>query len=339
MQNESWAIIGTDHDEVIIGLGPFKRAHKCPPNQTAFYVNSFDLAESEPWLIPRKIKTVKRAELSQYNLTRDPFSPEWSPPMVEPFAAVFSEISAQINAAQLKKSVPVTTERAPATYQQFEALQTNLSALPENMIPYGFSDGEQGFLGATPEILFDIYEGKMQTMALAGTAHYRDKEVFTFDQKEIQEHEYVADNIIEKLGSLGMTKKKQRQIMELGEMIHFHTPIEVELYNSHQLDDIISHLHPTPALGPLPKTTKSLEDLYKWRTQLRTPVYFGAPFGLYHEGRLRIVVAIRMVFFSDGELQLPTGCGVISESKLLNEWKELELKRNAVKTLFNLHQN
>jgi menaquinone-specific isochorismate synthase len=42
-------------------------------------------------------------------------------------------------------------------------------------------------------------------------------------------------------------------------------------------------------------------------------------------------VAIRGVWWEGNRLRLPAGCGVIEASRLVNEWRELRLKREAVK--------
>ena len=90
-------------------------------------------------------------------------------------------------------------------------------------------------------------------------------------------------------------------------------------------------LHPTPALGPLPRTASTLSQLLSWRARLGCPESFGAPFGVWENGNFRSIVAIRGVWWQDLLLQIPAGCGIIEASRLVNEWRELRLKREAVK--------
>ena len=56
------------------------------------------------------------------------------------------------------------------------------------------------------------------------------------------------------------------------------------------------------------------------------------------DGVLTVVVAIRMLVWKGSEVWLPSGCGVIAESRLVNEWRELRLKRDAVKSVFGLEE-
>ena len=173
-------------------------------------------------------------------------------------------------------------------------------------------------------------------MALAGTANKTEKNVFSVDEKEICEHEFVAQTLISKLNEIGMVKPSTRSIMELESLVHFHTSIEVSLYGASPLEELIQRLHPTPALGPLPRTENSMRDLWRWRESVNCPESFGAPMGVYDKGKFHSVVCIRGIQWQGSEVTLPAGCGVIEASRLVNEWRELELKRNSVKRLFAL---
>lgn len=334
--SESWAFIGGPSDSIYIGEGPFTPHATAPTGKTAFYHNNFSLTLPAPWLEPKRLHQISRNEFSSL-FPKAPL-PEvaWKEPNVESFAAVFKEVSEALSSKSIQKSVPVVTERAPIPELVFRSLPPKLFPLHKNLTPYGFFNEGSGHIGASPEYLLQTFEGKLKTMALAGTAKEEEREVFTFDQKEIQEHEFVAQNLLDTLTPLGMTRKHERNVLSLGSLIHFHTAIDVELYQSHQADDLIKQLHPTPALGPLPRTPETMANLHKWRNQLKCPSCFGAPFGLYHEGKLDLLVAIRMLAYEKGTLLLPSGCGIIEASRLTNEWRELKLKRAAVKKYFGL---
>jgi len=71
--------------------------------------------------------------------------------------------------------------------------------------------------------------------------------------------------------------------------------------------------------------------LSDWRQRLSCPKEFGAPFGVWDQGDFEAVVAIRGLWWKGNEIALPAGCGLIEASRLVNEWRELRLKREAVK--------
>jgi menaquinone-specific isochorismate synthase len=200
------------------------------------------------------------------------------------------------------------------------------------LLSYGWMESGKGFAGATPELLFSLTGRHLETMALAGTARSEDSDVFAVDEKEIREHEYVAQSLVAKLSDLGRLERQPRRILDLGPIVHFLTLMRLELHAEMDIGGLIRRLHPTPALGPLPRTEATMERLLAWRDQLDCPPEFGAPFGLMDDGCFDAVVAIRGIWWHDRRLQVPAGCGIIEASRLVNEWRELRLKREAVKS-------
>ena len=321
------AIFGTRDGGILVGYGPFSSQATPPESGVAFYRNDFALRDPEPWLIPDRVEKLENFE--------DFAAPEveWMSPEPGGFTGVFREVSEAINQGIIQKSVPVVTEQGDLKGGRAEGILRKLTDLAPALRPYGWIGKKSGFLGATPEVLFRLFDGRIYTMALAGTARNEEAEIFAVDDKEIREHEFVAQTLIEKLSSLGMVRRKERDILDLGQLIHFRTLIEVELYQHEEIGKLITHLHPTPALGPLPRTTDTMAQLEKWRERLGCPSSFGAPFGLLQDGEFEALVAIRMVAWEGDQFQLPSGCGVIAESRLVNEWRELGLKRDSVRRL------
>lgn len=324
---EERAVFGTRAGEVIVGHGPFTRAAEPPFSGAAFYRNDFKLSEGKPWWIPDRLESLEAGGEGELDAVR------WEEPTPEAFAEVFNEVSEAIGKGVIEKSVPVVTERGRGRVDA-EALLSKLSGLPSALRPYGWIGETGGFLGASPEVLFRLFDGRIDTMALAGTARKDESSLFAIDEKEIREHEFVAQTLESKLSDLGMVRRKEREILDLGRLIHFQTRIHVELYRHEEIDSLIRRLHPTPALGPLPRTEESMELLGGWRDRLGCPGYFGAPFGFWQDGDFEALVAIRMLGWEGEEVFLPSGCGVIEQSRLVNEWRELALKRSSVKRLF-----
>ncbi len=322
------AVFGTRSGEVIVGHGPFAEFAEPPSAGVAFYRNDFALSEKKPWRVPDRVEVLKSSPAST--------SPEidWAEPDPAAFAEVFREVTDAISRGVIEKSVPVVTAKGRGTCPPDHLLDALLS-LPVALRPYGWIGEETGFLGATPEVLFRYFDGRIYTMALAGTARSDESTLFAFDEKEIREHEFVAQTLIAKLSDLGMVVRNERGILDLGKLIHFQTLIKVELYKHEQIHSLIERLHPTPALGPLPRTNETMAMLTGWRERLGCPAEFGAPFGLLRDGDFETLVAIRMIHWEGDEFRLPSGCGVIQESRLVNEWRELALKRDSVLSLFN----
>lgn len=326
------AILKTPSGKTLVGVGPFTEVAECPRDGVAFYVNDFELSEPRPWKIPAEV-----VEFSDLDLTTtESLEVEWSELQPDGFARVFSEINETIQRGVIEKSVPVATETGRVLKGEVLSLLNTLKLRSDNFYPYAWVQGESGFCGQTPELLFHLRKGRLKTMALAGTARAEDRSVFAFDEKEIREHEYVAQTLVASLSDFGMVKRGERCIMDLGKLVHFHTPIEIFMYGDHNVDFLVRKMHPTPALGPHPRTQETLQQLYRWREQLNAPAYFGAPFGVYDHGEFHAVVAIRGIHWKGDEISVPSGCGVIEASRLTNEWQELALKRSAVKARFSI---
>ena len=321
---------------VIIGHGPFTAASAPPTSGVAFYVQDFALLETRPWQTPDRSEHLTAAEFA----TRFPDAPRfhghWHTLDAAPFAAVFQEVMAAIHAGVFEKTVPVVTETGLARQAPGPAILAASSRQGMPLQSYGWLQSDAGFAGATPELLVSLHGRRLQTMAVAGTARCEDRDVFAVDEKEIREHEYVAQTLVSKLMNLGRLQRHNREILNLGPIVHFLTLLDVDLHAPMAPEDLLQMLHPTPALGPLPRTHHTLAQLLEWRQRLDCPRQFGAPFGLWDDGRFDAVVAIRGVWWTGTHLRIPAGCGIIEASRLVNEWRELRLKRAAVKSFLDL---
>jgi menaquinone-specific isochorismate synthase len=334
---DSLAWLARRDGSVVIGHGPFEESATVPAGGVAFYLQDFALGGCLPWKIPRRTERTSVDRLARRFAGVPRVHGQWDALDAAPFAVVFQEVMASIHGGVFEKTVPVVTETGTADQPPGPAILAAMSRQGMPLQSYGWIDPEAGFAGATPELLFSLTGRQLETMALAGTARCEDRDVFAVDEKEIREHEYVAQTLVSKLLDLGRLERNTREILDLGPIVHFLTLIHLHLRAPMSPDDLIHRLHPTPALGPLPRTDGTLGKLLEWRDRLGCPPHFGAPFGLWDEGCFEAVVAIRGVWWEGSRLRIPAGCGIIEASRLVNEWRELRLKREAVKRFLDLH--
>ncbi|MEI6675610.1 MAG: chorismate-binding protein [Verrucomicrobiota bacterium] len=328
---ESMAWLARRDGSVVIGHGPFATTAGLPANGTAFYRQDFALNDPQPWKIPAAIEVMSQREFAARHAGEAPPVCQWQGLDAVPFSGVFQEVMAAIHGGLFEKTVPVVTETGGCENNPEAAIIGAMARQPAPLCSFGWSQGADGFAGATPELLISLNGLRLETMALAGTARFDDREVFAVDEKEIREHEYVAQTLVAKLTDLGRLERQPRTILDLGSIVHFLTHLRLDLHQAQSPDALVKRLHPTPALGPLPRTDETLAMLLDWRARLGCPAEFGAPFGVWHDDRFDAVVAIRGIWWHDHQLILPAGCGVIEASRLVNEWRELRLKREAVK--------
>ncbi|MEM6916694.1 MAG: chorismate-binding protein [Verrucomicrobiota bacterium] len=336
---EDFAFIKLAPHRYLCGVGPFQSSAEPPEEgESAFYRNNFDLSDEEPWKIPSKV--FETADLSLL-LSENGATPlpeiAWSGLGDADVRGVFDEILAQIERGELKKSVPVLAERGILHRGEPAALVKAIIGAPETLWGYGYREGGEGMIGATPEQLFTVENGRLETMALAGTAPRHEVDDFPTDPKEIREHELVADYLEELLSPLGDVIREERTLLDLGSIVHFLTRLKVDLTEEERdLNALVKRLHPTPALGACPRGDGALRQLVEYREQLRVPPEFGAPFGAIHEGFFQVLVAIRNVSWTGRDVFLPSGVGLVEGSRFDSEWRELALKRNSVKSLLGV---
>ncbi len=329
------AVFGTSDGGLVVGDGPFESRSDPPEAGVAFYRNDFALSERWPWFVPARTRTVGPGEALSADEPAIPVV-RWSEPPVDPFAAVFADVTQAIGRGVIEKSVPVVTARGEVTRGAAEGLLGRLGGARPPLRAYGWIAGDEGVAGLSPEVLFRLEGRNISTMALAGTARQEERDAFAVDQKEIREHEFVAETLLDKLSGLGRINREARRILDLGPIVHFHSGFEVVLTRGESVEGLIRVLHPTPALGPLPRTEANLAQLLGWRETLGCPPWFGAPFGLWRDGVFEGLVAIRMISWRGSKVLIPSGCGIIGESRLVNEWRELRLKREAVRDGFGV---
>lgn len=327
-----------------LGTGPFESLAEAPADGGAFYVNNFDLADPQPWKKPARLIPVAADTLAQnagWNGAQPP-RVTWAKPATEWFKMAFRRIRRDVLARKLEKMVPVLTERGTLAAGHPVRLLEKVMNAPANTWGYAWVAGDSGFLGATPELLFSLENGEVRTMALAGTAKPGGQDAFLTDVKEIEEHELVVRYLMDRLGGLGAVSREPRGLCHASGLLHFQTHITVKPTTQADAATLVRELHPTPAVGCLPREEHWLARLREYRDQLHVPGFFGAPFGFIEPrdaeggGACHIVVAIRGLAWSADQVQLPSGCGIVGGSAFDHEWRELRLKRESVVKMLGL---
>jgi len=250
-----------------LGAGPFAE-HAAPPDAPeAFYVNDFGLSDPRPWKVPARC--VKITSASMLTLALEGAMPPhilWTNPTTEWFKMAFRRIRNDVLGHKLRKMVPVLAETGHVESGEPASLLHRVLHAPKGLWGYGRVREDEGFLGATPELLIQLNQGRLETMALAGTARPGDLEGFEHDAKEIEEHELVVGFLEKALSSYGEVIRAPREIQEAGGLTHFRTRLTVDLDESGgavDLNGLIRQLHPTPAVGCLPRTDAG--PAFLWR--------------------------------------------------------------------------
>jgi menaquinone-specific isochorismate synthase len=217
---------------------------------------------------------------------------------------------------------------------QAAAVLRNLMNSQQDSFIFAVENGSACFIGATPERLVRVEAGTLHTSCVAGTAP-RGKdaaadaeigEALLEDSKNREEHQYVVEmitGVIRKYAD-NLRLPAVPELMKLRQLQHLYTPVSANLQEGASMQQIVQELHPTPALGGLPKE-KALAFIAD-----REPLergWYGAPIGWmdsYQNGDT--AVAIRSGLLDGKQAVLFAGCGVVKDSDPEMEFEETAIK-------------
>ncbi|PIR25409.1 MAG: hypothetical protein COV43_05645 [Deltaproteobacteria bacterium CG11_big_fil_rev_8_21_14_0_20_42_23] len=337
-ESQEIALCSLSETEILLGFGPFTASAKPDESKVSFFISDFFLQDAKPWKIPASSQVLSPTALKAMWKSQLLTALEWKEDSKKVFFQVFEDIQAKIQNGELKKAVPLVFEEAKRRGCE-KVLFSFLQQVREMNVSeslYGYSFADDGVIGVSPEILFERKaDGSLCTMALAGTKSKEDAALLEDDSKEKAEHEYVIRGIEDSLAPCAKIKRGKTSLLALSHLVHLCTPLEIVSEQCLSFEKLVEALHPTPALGCFPRSFNATWLRAQEKQHKRHA--FGAPFGVrLPDGREKCVVAIRNIAWDEQKISIAAGCGVVAQSNAEQEWKELKLKRNAVKKAFGL---
>lgn len=217
-------------------------------------------------------------------------------------------------------------------------LLENLGAAYPQAFLFAFSRGDSCFLGATPERLVRLARGTLSTVALAGTCARGQHEqqdaqlgqALMDSAKDRHEHALVVQTLREALQPYCAMLEipPQPQLHRLAHVQHLLTPVLGRLRPQVDLLQVVDALHPTPAVGGLPRG-KALGYIREHEQLDRG--WYAAPVGwLNAEGDGEFAVALRSALIRGNQAHLFAGCGIVGESDPASEYQETCLKLRTI---------
>jgi len=186
--------------------------------------------------------------------------------------------------------------------------------------------GQGDFVGATPEELIRMSGGWAHTAAVAGTRRrvsgQEDSKELMESAKDRLEHRLVAESIYEALNPLleGMQGGATTRVATYADVHHLRADFSGLVSDGVGLLHLLKTLHPTPAVGGLPK-----EAALNWihENEDLDRGWYSSPVG-WVDGRGEgvFVVGIRSANICDDTATAYAGCGLIEQSEARNEWDE-----------------
>jgi menaquinone-specific isochorismate synthase len=210
----------------------------------------------------------------------------------------------------------------------------NLYRQQRDSFIFAFESNGDCFVGATPERLVKKQAENVFSTCLAGSisrgkTEEEDRDLghlLLNDQKNLKEHAYVVEMIKEALeeSCKEVILPDRPQLMKVRDIQHLYTPVIGKCEDDASLLALVERLHPTPALGGLPKQ-EAIEKIRVVEELDRG--FYAAPLGwLDYRGNGEFAVSIRSGLIQGNEASLFAGCGVVADSDAESEYQETSLK-------------
>ena len=170
--------------------------------------------------------------------------------------------------------------------------------------------------------LSELAEAASDDAALAGS--------LLRNGKDRAEHACVLDSILRRLSPLGLELRHAERpgIKRLANIQHLHTPVVASVTPTVRLLDVLSRLHPTPAVGGSPRETAvaRIRELESFPRGL----YAGALGWINSVGEGEFFVGLRSALIDGPTARLYSGAGIVAGSDPAREKAETELKFRAM---------
>jgi menaquinone-specific isochorismate synthase len=195
---------------------------------------------------------------------------------------------------------------------------------------------DTAFFGTSPERLYYREKEALFCEALAGTRkRTNDPKLDTLAidslqkaNKDRKEFDFVLQFIKEQFDMMTHSYQiSKREIFSTPRLYHLHQRIQGKLIRNTTDADILSLLHPTPAVCGLPR--KEAFSFISKHEPFERGMYAGV-FGFFTDDFAEMTVTIRSALKKGKHLHTFVGAGIVDESDVFLEWDELCMKEQSI---------
>lgn len=263
----------------------------------------------------------------------------------EKYCSDVNKIKDYIAAGDVMQVVPaqrLTADYTGDSLAVYRALRY-LNPSPYLFLVHGYTlDDHKRFdiIGASPEILSRIENGKVTVRPLAGTRQRgRDKaedlaleQELLNDEKETAEHLMLIDlgrNDIGRVCEYGSVKVTEKMFIErYSQVMHIASNVEGTIRADKDALDVFCATFPAGTLSGAPKI-RAMQIIDEIEPVRRT-VFGGSVGYLGWNGNMDTAIAIRTAVMRRGEIHIQAGAGVVADSVPEKEWDETNKKALAL---------
>jgi len=323
-------------------------------SQSGFVVTPFLPSDHTPITLIKPEKVEALCNLSAIELADTAPSPSTlyaiQPPTTlkgkDGYAVDFANFHAQLLSGTFRKIVLARCVAEPnnGTLTPMQLFQRACQRYPRMFIALVSTPTTGTWLTATPELLLDSDDNAhWRTIALAGTmkleAHQLNSEGETlrWSTKNIEEQRLVATYMAESLEQFTADFNEEGpRTVRAANLVHLRSDFTFTLPPATGIGHLLHALHPTPAVGGLPKH----EALQFIAANEQTPrLYYSGfmgPLLLPHPAETpatHLYVSLRCMNITPHTYYLYAGGGLLKDSTMQQEWQETEAKLETMRTL------
>ena len=195
-------------------------------------------------------------------------------------------------------------------------------------------------VGASPEILVRVEDGRIETRPIAGTrprgkTPQEDRELeenLLSDEKEKAEHIMLVDlarNDVGRVAKYGSVKVENlMRIERYSHVMHIVSDVVGELREDRDALDVIRATFPAGTVSGAPKV-RAMQIIEELENE-RRGIYAGAVGYISFQGNTDTAIAIRTAVIRGDEIFVQAGAGIVADSIREREWEETRNKAKAL---------
>lgn len=198
--------------------------------------------------------------------------------------------------------------------------------------PACYTFAVDGLVGASPELLVSLKDGRVRSLALAGTAMEADG---LNSPKIEREHHYTASSVESALHEhVSDLEVKSRGVVSFGEIKHLASRFEGRSLPGTSVLSVLESLHPTAAVAGTP-TAPAVELIRKIEPTGRGR--YAGPVGWFNtDGEGEFAIALRCGLIEGARVTMYAGGGIVVGSDPASEFEETELKLRPMRRALGL---
>ena len=308
--------------------------------ETGFIMAPFDTRNGHRYILVKPDLEIREEEISRETIRgveqlESRPQPQWNggTPVITEREAYMEQVDAiksSISTGAFQKAVLSRIKVVEGDHMEIvPRLYQSICKKHPNAFTYLFKSDEHFWLGASPEPLLRLREGKVSTVSLAGTRPYAEKhmDLNKWTAKEVLEQEYVTRYIHDVLRAFAIKdyRVSSPYVKKAGNLLHLRSDFSLDFARlKGRLWEFVDAMHPTPAVAGQPK-----EDAIRFIKQLEPhdrDYYTGFLGPVSCAGEMDLFVNLRCMKITPKYISLYVGGGITLESDSADEWNETRLK-------------